>query len=221
MKSTKSINVYLFVLVLIMGFGINAHARMALNDTFDGFLNPQRSLIEPLVTNGAGDFMASYAEALLMLKEYEIAPEAPFNYNNAALKIASAIKHLEAARQKYSDAVQFSENCGYEEVHKLKLNNYDYSTRILRDGLNTTIATDVVNVMRPANVHGLYQKFLGKIDAIMPVLKSMQSSLNGNAMPEVPLAWKLIQKYSEALLFGNYATVFSQTAFQPLHVVKK
>lgn len=200
----------LFLLVL----NVPTHSILHLNDSGTVFPEPEKTEILNSVTLGSYDFMVSYSETLLMFKEFEITPDNQFNTTEALLKAESAIKHLESSMKKYDNALVLADKSTYDSVYQKKLNDFDYSTSINTDGLNTPIAEESAAFLKKNDVKGLYKKHIEKLNDLLTQLKNVRESLYANKKPSIPVCWKLYQKYAEVALFGNYTTVLSKKAFK-------
>lgn len=215
MQTIKSIKFGLAATILfLLIINVPTYSTMCLNDSAPTFTEPERTEIENSVTLGAYDLLVSYSETLLMLKEFEITPEAQFNTAEALLKTESAIKQLESSMKKYDSALILAEKASYDQIYKKKLNDFDYSASINSEGLNGTIAEESAAFLKKNDVKGLYKKHMEKLNGLLTQLKNVRESLYVNKKPSIPVCWKLLQKYAEVILFGNYATVLSKKAFK-------
>lgn len=210
----------------ILALAVGLHSAMVLNNTDDIFpppnLNPgsmvrTASYGQPLIRNcmieGAGRFLDSYGEAMLLLREYEESGNAAFDFTEAASKAEAALQKLADSRTAYAEALNAAEKLEYLEYYKNKLLQFDYDACITRKSLKTSIAEEVKGFLQVSDVIGLYRRNIERIDDIISVLKRICEDLEKGVKSDVTLYWEVLQKYSETALFGNYATVLSREAF--------
>ncbi len=205
----KSIVSYFLILILF----VYLNAYMHLNNTDECFSETEKGEISNLLIEGAAEYISSYSEALLLLREYELYGLGSFSISNALLKTESALEKLEKSRKKYSDALSIGEKAGYKSICLNKLIYYNYDKYIDDFKLNKLIADEVKYYLSRGDVIGLYKKNIEKIDEIIEILKDIHSTLSSNTIPEISVFWKLLQKYTEHILFGNYSTILSRNAY--------
>jgi hypothetical protein len=58
---------------------------------------------------------------------------------------------------------------------------------------------------------GIYQKNIANIVGILDSLYFIRDQVKSGNKPDITVVWKLLQQYSEAALFGNYATMMGTT----------
>jgi hypothetical protein len=208
---------YLKILILLsalLQIGLHVYGYMYANDTYDGFPEPEKGQISEKIVAGASNFLESNSEALLLLKEYEISTNENFNSTNAFIRTESALKKLEESKKNFSEALKIAGECEYESTYREKLINYNYDSYITEKCLNDEIANRVTYYLKRCDVVGLYRKNIETIDEIIELLKIIRDSLGNNEKPEISTFWTLMQKFSNAALFGNYSTVLSNKAFK-------
>lgn len=208
---------YLKTLILIsalLQIGFHVYGYMYANDTYDGFPDPEKEEISEKVVAGASNFLESNSEALLLLKEYEISTTENFNFTSAFIRTESALGKLEESRKNFSEALKIAEKCEYEKTYRDKLINYNYDSYITDKSLNKEIASGVGYYLKRCDIVGLYRKNIENIDEIIELLEIIRDHLGNNEKPVISTFWTLLQKFSNAALFGNYSTVLSKTAFQ-------
>ncbi len=193
---------------------VNLFGYLYANDTDNGFPEPEKSAISDSIVKGASGFLASNAEAMLLLKEYEVSSYESFNVSNALLKTESALQYLKESRKNFFDAMKTGEKCAYEKTSADKLVNFDYNSFITENKLIGEIADPVAYYLKRGDVIGMYNKNIQNIDEIIELLESIQTSLIKNEKPDITVFWDLLQKFATCKLFGNYMTVLSLNAFQ-------
>jgi len=216
-----------FVIPVLILVGASLYSAMVLNNTTAVFPDPDSGdgialevfgegnpEIAGLMIDGAANFLNSYSEAILLLKEYEIGCKAPFNFTIALAKTNAAIESLESAHNYYSQAISIGEKLQYVELNRNKLLSYDYNTRTAAEKLNVEISSEVTGFLSQGDVIGLYRRNIERVDTILLLLKSIHEKLEAGIKPDVTQFWTVLHNYSETALFGNYATILSKAALK-------
>jgi hypothetical protein len=216
------------LLSMIMVTAVGLDAALVLNNTDRVFPPPPpgegtmlqvapaaggREEISSLMIDGAAKFLDSYSEALILLREYEMSAKAPFDMNLALLKAESALQKLEDSRGDYAAALAVAEKLEYVQYYRDKLTEFNYNSYAEERKFIPGVTEEVKGFLGSGDVVGLYRRNLDKIDGIILVLKTIHSELNRGVKPDVTLFWTVLEEYSKAALFGNYATVLSKKAF--------
>ena len=209
--------VFLMFLLLFMAAYLNAG--ICLNNIDDVFPPPpvteggSSSSIKELMIEGASYFMQSYASATLLMYEYEIGEKGYFNFTSSLNHVSEAIEKLEAARKKYSEALDLAVYREYISEKVTQLKTFDYSNHANDEGLNSEMATKVAGYLSKGDVRGIYTKNLNYIDSIMTTLNSIKNNLTEGVKPQIELYWTLTRSFSDTMMFGNYATAAAKKAF--------
>lgn len=218
-RKTHYLSGQVFLMFLVFFLAANLNAGICLNNIDDVFPPPpvteesSSSSIKELMIEGASFFMQSYASATLLMYEYEIGEKGYFNFTSSINHVSEAIEKLEAARKKYSEALNQALYREYiaEKVSKLK--SFDYTKHASDEGLNSDMATKVAGYLSKGDVRGIYTKNLNYIDSIIATLKSIKNNLTEGVKPQIELYWTLTRSYSDTMMFGNYATAAAKKAF--------
>jgi hypothetical protein len=62
-------------------------------------------------------------------------------------------------------------------------------------------------LLRSGNVTGVYEEILAKANEITGLLRTVNRELDKAIFPNIPLLWKINQKYFDVLMFGQYAAM--------------
>lgn len=200
------------VLVMMLIFSQGLYSWYHCNCTPWVYEEPSKTIIDNTMTTGAADFLGSYGEALLMLKELEVFPESNYNMENAMAYAETASRKLESARQKFFDAWTLCLKSTYDATNQKKLVAFNYNKIIQSERLILPIAREAASYLKKCDIAGLYKKNIERIDEIRELLKNIRSSMYSNTKPDTQSCWKLLQEYSDELLFGNYATILTTKA---------
>jgi len=159
-------------------------------------------------------FLQSFASANMVLGEGELADKGFFNIDNSLSFANETIQKLEQARYKYNEAYKTAKTLNYVNAKIDQLKRFDYTKFAENSKLNPAIMNSVSGYLSSGDVVGLYKKNIDNIDSILIVLNAIKAKLEAGTQPDVTEYWDLLRKYSENLLFGNYATSAAREAFE-------
>jgi hypothetical protein len=207
MKKTLKQGFFIFLALGLM-MGMIADACIVMNDVVCAFSpTAEKSSIEDNIIAGATYFLASKANADLLLMEYEKASNQKLDMASSLSCATAAIGKLETAREKYILARDIGKRIGYIEYKCAWFKNFDYDRFINERNLIPSIADKVRGYLNNMDIVGLYTENINNIEAILKTLKEIEGNLKQNRKPAIGLIWGLLRQYSGAALFGNYATL--------------
>lgn len=200
----KKILLFLFLLL----FSYQIFSLVYGNDIVCAF-NPdsQKADIETNVIDGALLFLKSKANADLLLQEYEKSAKSAFNFFRANDLVNQVILDLESSRNYYIAARDIGKKIGYVEKKISWFRDFDYDSFITENLMNREIAEKVKKYLVVCDIIGIYNQNVEDINSIIETLYAIKEAMKSNTQPDIKLFWRLLQQYSEAALFGNYATV--------------
>lgn len=166
----------------------------------------------PMV-EGATYFFQSYGAANYLLAEGEASDNGFFDLNSSSSYLNEAISKLEISRDKYNEAYQLASALNYIDLRITQLKSFDYSKYATENNLNLEIMDQVSKILSKGDVRGFYKKNIDNVEKILDTLYVIKSDLLKGQKPTTKTYWGLIRQYSDALLFGNYATAAAQEAF--------
>ncbi len=206
MKKTLKQGFFIF-LALSLVMVMNGWSCVFLNDVVCAFSpTAEKSSIEDNIIAGATYFLASKANADLLLMEYEKASNQKLDIASSLSCATAAIGKLETARKKYILARDIGQRIGYMEFKRPMFQNFDYDNLISQRKLVYPVADRVGGYLTGMDIVGLYSENITNIDNILKTLKEIDGLLRQNRKPGIDLIWRPLQEYAEAILFGNYAT---------------
>ena len=215
MNSRKTSLIILAVVALIVFLNTNVNGFIWSNDivpVFDDDEGLKKQEIESHVISGASLFLQAQSYGNLLLNEYELSGVQPFSCERALKYTETAITLLDNARNQYINAMGIGESLGYSSIKIYRLKSFDYDSFINENQLNKDIAKKVQGYLSSGDIVGIYQQAANYIMEILNTLYSIRERLKVGEKPTIHLYWKLLQKYSESSLFGNYATMMGTTA---------
>lgn len=218
MRITKIIVLLISILFLSMyGIGAivgNESCRSYSGDNcngrgIDGLAVPSSQTIGQYVVEGAGYYLQSYSDMLLLLNRVEMSGTHGLNYEEAQTIINSAIEQLERAKTAYFGLKTLAAVTPYNpEVINL-LVTFDYKSFQEEKGLNPSIFARVEAFLSKGDVTGVYDQLYEDVNAILGKLYNVKNSLDKNGFPVLEELWRINQLFSDSISFGqDIAEVF-------------
>ena len=216
-KKQLGLKIFLGVFILFM-ITIHSHSRMFLNrgDDFydDGSggsgtssiaIIRSYSTIRTGIIVGAGYFLDSYSDIILLLNKIEMADLNGVDYNDLRGTLYSAIEKMEGAMEAYTFLIQSAEITPYNQEKINRLVSFDYTGFQETKAINSTICKDVDLYLKAGDVTGFFGKMLSDMKTILGMLYQVKVTIDNDQFPENSPLWKLNRKYSETLQDGQYA----------------
>lgn len=198
------LKVLMGVLILCV-FQMYGFSRFMLNGTDEAFTEQQQPVIKSYVMEGAGYFLKSQADTLLLLNKIELSDLNGLNYTELQQLLNNAIINMENARAKYTALTQTADTATYQASIIDRLTIIDYYSFQQTNGLNSVIFNQAVSYFNSGDIRGLYHKILSDTQAILDKLTFIKSYIDTNTLPQTSYFWRLNQSYSDTLLSGQYA----------------
>ena len=155
-----------------------------------------------MIVDGAGYFLASHSAFLQVLKKVELAETPGIDLFK---DVQNNIYFSEIA---YTDLANTAKRLEYNQVVIEKLRIFDYKSFAIKKGLNSAVFSTVEKYLANGDVKGVYEKFFNDTAEINILVLRLKVSSEGEPT-DLESLWRINQKYSEALLFGQYvAEVF-------------
>lgn len=211
MKKNRTIT----CLCLIVMCATLLNGAIAFNDLVCAFNDqPEKQTIENNVVSGASYYLLSKSFADLFLMEYEESTFQSFNFESAISSIDKAIANLELSKEKYRQAKDIGARLGYISQKVSWFENFTYDNFVAANKLNSEIASRVKVFLEKCDIVGIYNQNIIYIDEILATLYEIKKQLDEKSKPSKAEVWRLLQQYSETLLFGNYATMMGQSVLE-------
>lgn len=203
-KKTAILKVLLGVLVLCV-FQMNAFSRIILNGSPEGFEGPEQPVIEGLVIEGAGYFLESQSDTLLLLNKIELSDLDGVDYAELQLLVNNALTNMENAKGKYTSLTQIADTTPYDQTVIDQLTAFDYYSFQQANDLNSVIFGEMETYLGSGDIRGLYHKILSDTQTIIDKLTVVKAGLDAGTIPVTSDLWRLNQSYSDTLFTGQYA----------------
>ena len=201
---------FLCLSILIAIFSTHTYGILYGNDIKDAFPIGVQKELDGYLTSGASNFLLSESQAMLLLNEYEISDNG-FNIQVSLDYAKKALSLIEVSKTGFLNAKTLGIKAGVDGQKAIVLKSVSYDT--ITTGMNSIVAEKLLKYFKSGDVIGIYSENLDNISKIQETLTYIISILEQGKKPGLDTYWKLYQQYSEAALFGNYATVIGRTVF--------
>ncbi len=195
----------LLVVFILCVFQMNAFSRLVFNGTPEGFVGPDQPVIEGYVVEGAGYFLKSRSDTLLLFNKIELSDLNGVNYAELQQLVDNALANMQNAKAKYTSLTQIADTALYDQTIIDRLSGFDYYTFQQAKGLNSVIFGQVEAYLGTGDVRGIYHKILSDTQAIVDKLTVVKSAIDTGTLPGTSDLWRLNQSYSDTQLLGQYA----------------
>jgi len=207
------------VLVLLMGLQTNLNGMIRLNNSEEAFddtgtesntLASERAIgVRGLVITGASAFLESHSAYLAFLQQFELSEIQTISTTQLNSLLDKSLKAMENAENIYYELMGKAERTPYNRDVYWRLICFDYTDFQYSRGLNRDVFSRVSYYLRYGDVRGCYRYNLSCCREILDTLYRVKELILSGNTRSVDEVWRLNQKYSEALLFGQYvAEVF-------------
>jgi hypothetical protein len=211
----KKILTKIFLVVfLFFGVTLNSNALYHVNDIVPPFPDPDQEIIEGNIIDGATFYFRGKAAAMNIFAVGESGAKSLFDFSSALSYTYTAIEYLQKAKSSYLKAYNLGKAAGYVKSSQDVLVNFDYDTFADEQGLNKIIMERVKAYLGKGDVTGFYLQAVKYVDEISEILTIIENDLEKGVKPDTRVFWRLLQKFSESTLFGNYGTMVGIAAFK-------
>ena len=195
-------------ILILLSISMNSYSRVVLNWLDWPFGNPGDNSISmgSYIVDGAGYFLKGQSEFLLFLNRVETSPGTEGTSLNEMQTIMNrAIENMDKAKETYRLLKQQATNTPYNPLIIEKLMAFDYETFGIERGVINDVFDEVKKYMAKGDVRGIFDRILSNTGAILQALNIVKGQLDAGRFPEMNNLWRVNQRFSAALLFGQYA----------------
>ena len=173
--------------------------------------------IEKYVIKGAGYYLDAYSDILVFLNRVEMSDIQGMNYNASRQILDRALGKMMNALKTYEYLIKRAEATPYNQAFISKLMDFDYNGFMQARGLNSAIFAKVEDLLKRGDITGLLRQTYTEFTVIFWLLRTVRDELNLEKLPEMSKVWRLNERCSQALLFGQYgAMVFYALRYNTL-----
>jgi hypothetical protein len=212
MKKVFLITFFIVLVITISKFDLRACVYA--NDVTSPFPPDCKGNIEGYIIEGAKAFFKAKESISSLLFEVESGCEGNFNYIAVLSFTNNAIAYLNKSKAHYLEAYNLGKNKVYLKSESNLLKNFDYDKFAAENNLIIPIMNRVKFYLSNGDVTGYYMQIVNDIEDIANILSITRNYLENSTSPDINYYWKILQKLSEATLFGNYGTMVGKEAFK-------
>jgi hypothetical protein len=204
--------------IVLLVFSANLNAAMFGNES-DGAYSPplppkgvssiKSIALRQLIADGGSHFFKSAGHINQFFSLVESAEVTGPDYSGLQKNLNAAIYYLEQTRTTYLQLKNQAAATPYNQEVISKLLDFDYDSFQQENGLLPVIFERVKGFLAVGNVTGIYNEFYSYTGCILDLLYLLKKDTDSEIFPDISIAWKVNQKYSEFKFFGQYiAQVF-------------
>jgi hypothetical protein len=167
-------------------------------------IQSQFNTIETYVIKGAGFYLNAYSDVLALLNRVEESDLIGMNYDEGRQISERALDNMYNAIHTYYYLIRRAEMTPYNEAVITKLMAFDYAGFMEKWGLNSAVFNQVEEYLQKGDITGMYKCIYIELAAITQMLQHIRDELSSGKLPEMSVLWKLNERCSQTLLFGQY-----------------
>lgn len=213
--------VFLTVLVgiLLFGFSFPGYAWFVGNysggyfGTLDGpqMVGADTMSIKDLVIKSAGYFLRGKAYVNLFAEKVELSELDGIDFSDMDNMLRLALISMESSHSYYKTLKKKADETPYNPQAIQELVTFDYDTFGKENNLVNDIYADVKSYLIKGDVRGFYDRLFVYTGNIIDILEILKGEIEIGIFPDIKNIWKLNQKCSKMLLFGQYASQVFKT----------
>ena len=162
--------------------------------------------IESYVIKGAGYYLDAYSDILSFLNRMELSDMQGIDYNESRQLLDRALNNMINALKTYERLIKKAEVTPYKEAVISKLMDFDYNGFMQERGLNSVIFGKVEDYLKRGDITGMLRQMYTEFAVIAGLLSSVRDELYLEKLPEMSKVWRLNERCSQTLLFGQYGS---------------
>jgi len=213
----KKKSMIVFMMMVVLGIGVSKLYGLIYYNDIVCFFNdvPEKQDMAKNMIEGSNNFLKAHSEAFKLLSVYEMSElQTDICTLDATSTVKNSILYIGQALINFENAISIGKKIGYNESKMNWFTTFDYEYLRVEKGLNAEIYSKVKYSLQKGDVLGLYQQNITNLKEITNILVDIRDTLNENKKPSIDSCWKLLQKLSEATLWGNYATIIGNNILQ-------
>lgn len=204
-KKNQNVARILIAITAVIILSTNIYPRMIANDGECAYDGGKSYSIKSNIVAGAGYFLNSYSDALLLLNRVELADVNGIDYPELRETLYRAIENMEKAKDAYTLLTETAENTPYNRVFIDQLLLFDYAGLQKENALNSAVFTDVQALLAKGDVTGVFSRILAGTGTVLDTLYTVKDRVDAGKFPAVSDLWRLNAAYGETMMFGQSA----------------
>jgi hypothetical protein len=223
-KQQQTFTLTVFVVIAILtAFTIPTHARVCHNGVEDGYDDGggrkaeawgSTGSIKTLIIEGAGNLLDSQAYMLLFLNKVEMSDLRGVDYSQLRDTLNKAIESMNQAVTNYRTLARKAAYTPYNQGTVYQLVLFDYAGFQKERNLNADIFGKLEHYLAKGDVTGTLYKTLYDTETLLKMMYSLKNTIDTDLLPDNSSLWRLNQKFSETMLFGQYSAEVHQKISQ-------
>lgn len=182
------------------------HALVLMNG-IPPYMGGDGKAIDSRVIDGTSLFLQSNADAFLLFSEVETGYDANFDYKRSLELTDSAIDKLNQSREHFAQVLAMAVVAEYDKSAIDRLRRFDYQGFAAVNNLLSPVMDRVQESLSKGDIPGVLRQNLVHIDRIILEMKDARKLMEQGIRPPIESIWRMLQEYSSAILYGNYATL--------------
>ena len=162
------------------------------------------SLINTLIIDGAGYFLKSNSNYIMLLNGVEVSELYGADTPQWQTAFYGAWENMEKASATYEALISTARETPYNPAVLEKLTTFDFKTFVKAKKLNTAIFSRIEGFLKKGNVTGVYVLLKSDMDNILLRLKSLKAVIDAGGTPGISQLLELNQVYCYSMLTGQY-----------------
>lgn len=167
--------------------------------------------IKELVIRGAGHFLRGKAYVNLFAEKVELSELQGIDFSDIDNILRLALISMKSSHSYYQTLKKKADETPYNPQAIQELAIFDYDTFGKENNLVNDIYADVKSCLIKGDVRGFYGCLFVYTSNIIDILKILKEEIEIGIFPDIKDIWKLNQKCSKMLLFGQYASQVFKT----------
>ena len=164
------------------------------------------SALEMYIIEGAGYYLNAYSDILAFLNRVEESDIRGMNFSEAQQILDRAIANMNGATRAYYYLIRRAEVTPYKDTVIAKLVNFDYAGFRDKWQLNGVLFAKVESYLGRGDITGVYKYIYTEFSEINRILYAVKTDLALGKIPEMAGLWRLNEKCSQTMLFGQYVS---------------
>lgn len=212
---------FLTVLVGILVFGVSSPGYAWFVGNYgDGFFRtmdgPQMASVDTmsikdLIIKSAGYFLRGKAYVNLFAEKVELSELHGIDFSDMDNILRLALISMKSSHSYYQTLKKKADETPYNPQAIQELTIFDYDTFEKENNLVKDIYADVKSCLIKGDVRGFYGRLFVYTGNIIDILEKLKEEIEIGIFPDIKNIWKLNQKCSKMLLFGQYASQVFKT----------
>ena len=150
--------------------------------------------------------MNAYSDILVFLNRMELSDLQGIDYRESQQLLDRALENMLNVLKTYERLINKAEVTPYKEAVISKLMDFDYNGFMQERGLNGVVFAEVEEYLKKGDITGILRQMYTEFTIIAGLLYSVRNELYFEKLPEMTNVWRLNERCTQTLLFGQYGS---------------